>query len=183
MNSLRPLEHWDRGFESQSRHGCFCAFILCLCCSVYSIAMRLSPVQGVVTTVRRIKKLKSGLSIYLPTYLSICPSVRPSVRPYIHTYIHPSIHPSIHPWLYSPFLDLGRFCSFLILCTVGRLLGRGSARRKDKRTQTSMPWVGFEPTIPAFERAKTVNALGHVATVIGLKSGQGPAKGCGVGRQ
>jgi hypothetical protein len=29
--------------------------------------------------------------------------------------------------------------------------------------QTSMPWVGFEPTIPASERAKTVHAedLGH----------------------
>jgi hypothetical protein len=29
MNRLRPLEHWDRGFESHSRHGCLCAFILC----------------------------------------------------------------------------------------------------------------------------------------------------------
>jgi hypothetical protein len=28
MNRLRPLEHWDRGFESHSRHGCLCAFIL-----------------------------------------------------------------------------------------------------------------------------------------------------------
>jgi hypothetical protein len=32
MNCLRPLEHWDRGFESHSRHGCLCAFILCSCC-------------------------------------------------------------------------------------------------------------------------------------------------------
>jgi hypothetical protein len=31
---LRPLEHWDRGFESHSRHGYLFAFILCLCCSV-----------------------------------------------------------------------------------------------------------------------------------------------------
>jgi hypothetical protein len=22
MNRLRPLEHWSRGFESHSRHGC-----------------------------------------------------------------------------------------------------------------------------------------------------------------
>jgi hypothetical protein len=29
-NHLRPLEHWDRGFESHSRHGCLYAFILCL---------------------------------------------------------------------------------------------------------------------------------------------------------
>jgi hypothetical protein len=31
-----------------------------------------------------------------------------------------------------------------------------------------MPRVGFEPTIPALERAKTVHALGRAATVIGL---------------
>jgi hypothetical protein len=30
-----------------------------------------------------------------------------------------------------------------------------------------MPSVGFEPTIPAFERAKTINGLNHAATVIG----------------
>jgi hypothetical protein len=30
-----------------------------------------------------------------------------------------------------------------------------------------MPWVVFEPTIPAFERAKTVHALDSAATVIG----------------
>jgi hypothetical protein len=31
-----------------------------------------------------------------------------------------------------------------------------------------MPRVGFEPTITVFERAKTVHALDHVATVIEL---------------
>jgi hypothetical protein len=31
MKSLRPLEHWNLGFESHSRHECLCAFILCLC--------------------------------------------------------------------------------------------------------------------------------------------------------
>jgi hypothetical protein len=30
-----------------------------------------------------------------------------------------------------------------------------------------MPRVGFEPTIPVFERAKTVHALRRVAPVIG----------------
>jgi hypothetical protein len=34
-----------------------------------------------------------------------------------------------------------------------------------------MPRVRFEPTIPAFQRAKTVHALDRAATVIG-----GPAK-------
>jgi hypothetical protein len=31
-----------------------------------------------------------------------------------------------------------------------------------------MPWVGFEPTIPEFERAKTVHALDRAAIVIGF---------------
>jgi hypothetical protein len=30
-----------------------------------------------------------------------------------------------------------------------------------------MPWVRFEPTIPVFERTKTVHALERAATVIG----------------
>jgi hypothetical protein len=33
-----------------------------------------------------------------------------------------------------------------------------------------MPRVGFEPTIPAFKRAKTVHALDHAATAIGVKA-------------
>jgi hypothetical protein len=28
---LRLLKHWGSGFESHSRHGCLCVFILCLC--------------------------------------------------------------------------------------------------------------------------------------------------------
>jgi hypothetical protein len=31
-----------------------------------------------------------------------------------------------------------------------------------------MPLVGFKPTIPVFERAKTVQALDRAATVIGI---------------
>jgi hypothetical protein len=31
-----------------------------------------------------------------------------------------------------------------------------------------MPQVGLEPTIPVFERAKTVHALDRTTTVIGL---------------
>jgi hypothetical protein len=37
----------------------------------------------------------------------------------------------------------------------------------NKRTQTCMPRVGFEPTMPEFEKAKTVHALDRAATVIG----------------
>jgi hypothetical protein len=43
----------------------------------------------------------------------------------------------------------------------------GTTQTQNKRTQTSMPRVGFDPTIPVFERAKTVRALDSAATVIG----------------
>jgi hypothetical protein len=33
-----------------------------------------------------------------------------------------------------------------------------------------MPRVGFEPSIPVFQRAKTVNASDRAAAVIGLKT-------------
>jgi hypothetical protein len=82
-------------------------------------------------------------------------------------------------WLYSLLFGLGRFFSFLILYTVGRTSWTGdqpvarplptyrTIQIRNKRTQTSMPWVGFESSIPAFERAKTVHALDHAVTVIG----------------
>jgi hypothetical protein len=41
--------------------------------------------------------------------------------------------------------------------------------KNSKRTQTSMPQVGFELTIPVFERAKAVDVLDRAATVIGSK--------------
>jgi hypothetical protein len=60
--------------------------------------------------------------------------------------------------------------SFLIHAQPVRLLGRGISPSQDrylsteqhkqnKRTQTSMPGVGFEPTTPVFDRAKTVHVL------------------------
>jgi hypothetical protein len=82
----------------------------------------------------------------------------------------------IYLWLYSPSLDLGRFFSFLIFYIVDRTPGTGdqpiawplpahrTAQTQNKRTQTSMPQVGFETTIPVFERAKTeraANVVGH----------------------
>jgi hypothetical protein len=42
------------------------------------------------------------------------------------------------------------------------------AQTQNKRTQTSMPQVGFESTISVFERAKTVHASGRAATVTGI---------------
>jgi hypothetical protein len=47
----------------------------------------------------------------------------------------------------------------------GRYLHTGQ-HKQNKRTQTFMPQVEFEPTIPLFEWVKTVHALDHVAAVI-----------------
>jgi hypothetical protein len=38
---------------------------------------------------------------------------------------------------------------------------------QNKQKQTSMPRLGFVPTISAFERAKTAHALDRAVTVIG----------------
>jgi hypothetical protein len=74
---------------------------------------------------------------------------------------------------------LPRFFSFFILYTVGRSPWTGdqpvarplpthrTTQTQSMRTQTSMAWMGFEPTIPAFERAKTVHAFDREGTVIG----------------
>jgi hypothetical protein len=92
------------------------------------------------------------------------------------------VYLSIYLWLYSPLLGLGRFFSFLILYTVGRTPWTGdqpvarplpihrTTQKQNKLTQTSMSWVGFEPTIPLFERAKTVHALDSAASVIGRQT-------------
>jgi hypothetical protein len=55
MNYLRQLKHWDRGFESHSRHGCLCAFILCLRCV---LATGWSPIQGVLPAVMGLQHWK-----------------------------------------------------------------------------------------------------------------------------
>jgi hypothetical protein len=41
-----------------------------------------------------------------------------------------------------------------------------TTQKQNKCRPTSTPLVGFEPTIPVFKRAKTVNALDHKTTVI-----------------
>jgi hypothetical protein len=84
----------------------------------------------------------------------------------------------IYLWLYGSLLNLGRFFHFVIIYTVGRTswsrdqwFGRPlpthrTTQHRLKSTQTSMPRLGIYPTIPVFERAKTVHALDRAATVI-----------------
>jgi hypothetical protein len=58
--------------------------------------------------------------------------------------------------------------SFLILKSRQDSLDGGSARHKAAiNTNTSMPYVGFETTIPVFEGAKEFHVLDRAATVIG----------------
>jgi hypothetical protein len=88
------------------------------------------------------------------------------------------IYLSIYPGLYSPCWSWPLF-QFLNLNTVGRTPCTGdqpvtrplpthrTTQTQNKRTQTSMPRMGFESTIPVFDRAETVHALDRAATVIG----------------
>jgi hypothetical protein len=45
-----------------------------------------------------------------------------------------------------------------------------TTKTQNKRSRTSLSWVGSEPTIPAFKRTKTIHALDRAATVIGTYS-------------
>jgi hypothetical protein len=81
-----------------------------------------------------------------------------------------SVCPSSHPFIYGCtvfLLGLGRFFIFLTLYTVGRTHWTGdqpvartqlkhrTTQTQNKRSQITMPWVGFDPTIPAFELASS----------------------------
>jgi hypothetical protein len=80
----------------------------------------------------------------------------------------------IHYWLYSPLLCPGLF-SFVIFfyadgmtpLTSDQPVARPLLTHRTTHTQTSMLWVGFEPTNSVFNRAKTVHASDRAATVIG----------------
>jgi hypothetical protein len=78
-----------------------------------------------------------------------------------------------------PFVGPCPLFQFHILITVGRTPWTGdqhverrlpthrAAQTQNKRTQTFMPRMGFEPTTSVFERAKTVYVLDRTATMIG----------------
>jgi hypothetical protein len=95
------------------------------------------------------------LSIHLSIYLSI----------YL-IYLSVALQSFVGPWPLFQFL-------YPLTQSVG-LLGRGISPSQDRylrteqRKQISLPEVGFEPTIPLFERTKTVHAFDRAATVIGI---------------
>jgi hypothetical protein len=89
----------------------------------------------------------------------------------IHSFIHSSmtLPPFVGPW---PLLQ---FCNIFtqsvghlgwgISPSQGRYLHAGQHKHRINAQQESMPWMGFEYTIPVFE-AKTVQALDRAATMI-----------------
>jgi hypothetical protein len=79
----------------------------------------------------------------------------------------------------TALVDLGHIFSFSILYTTGRTTWTGDqpvartlpthiiTQTQNKHTQAFMSCVGFEPTIPVFERAKTFHALDCTETAVG----------------
>jgi hypothetical protein len=82
-----------------------------------------------------------------------------------YSFIHSSMAPQpfVGPWPLPQFFNIfntdGR-TRWTSDQPVSRPLPKHRpTQTQNKHTQTSMPWVGFKPTIPVFERAKTVHAL------------------------
>jgi hypothetical protein len=151
----------------------YCLILFPIYLQYLSIYLSVSP------SVRLPACLPTCLSLSLSVCLSVCLSI---CLPTIYL----SIYLPIYLWLYSPLLNVRRFFSFLILYTVGGIPWTGNqpvarplpthrtTQTQNKRTQRSMPWAGFETTIPLFKRAKAVHALDRMATVIGSRATDHP---------
>jgi hypothetical protein len=88
----------------------------------------------------------------------------------VNIYLSVALQPFVGPWPLFQFLDqytVGRTPWLGDQPVVRHLRTHRTTQAQNKRTQTSMLWVGFEPTISAFKRAKTIHALARAATVIG----------------
>jgi hypothetical protein len=95
---------------------------------------------------------------------------------YSLSFIHSSmaLQPFVGPWPLLQFRIL-----FFFFCTVGRILWttdqpvtrplptHRTTQTQNKRAHRHIPWMGFEQTIPGFERAKTVHASDCAAILIG----------------
>jgi hypothetical protein len=60
MNCLRLFELWDSGFESHSRHGCLCAFILYVCGVLFvgSVLATVISLERALPTLYRLRNWK-----------------------------------------------------------------------------------------------------------------------------
>jgi hypothetical protein len=106
-----------------------------------------------------------------------------SSKPYIfNLYYPPCFNSFIHSSMaLQPFVGSDRFFFFIfvVLYTVGIIPWMGdqpaarplpthrATQTQNKRTQTYMRRVRFEPTIPVFELSKTFHTFDLAATVIG----------------
>jgi hypothetical protein len=92
-----------------------------------------------------------------------------------------SVHSFIHRWLYSLLLGPGLFNSVIFFYTDGRISWTGdqpiarplpthrAAQTQNKCTENDpCLWVELKPTIPAFEKVKTVHAIDRAAPVAGI---------------
>jgi hypothetical protein len=110
---------------------------------------------------------KYAWATYLPTYLPTC--LPACLSAYLSIYVYLSLYLSMALQFF--FVGPWPLFTFWILDTVGRTPWTGdepvarplpmyrTTQTQNKRTQTYMPWLRFEPTIPAFEWAKTVLPL------------------------
>jgi hypothetical protein len=91
-----------------------------------------------------------------PTFISIHSSV--------------ALQPFVGPWppqLRNIFTQMVGLLRRVISPSQGRYLNTGQHKHRINAHTDFTPRVGFEPTIPAFERAKTVHVLDRTATVTG----------------
>jgi DNA-binding transcriptional regulator of glucitol operon len=83
-----------------------------------------------------------------------------------------ALQPFVGPWPHFQFLNLYAVSRtpWTGDRTVARLLpAHGTTQIQNKRTQTSIPRMGFESTTPVLEREKTVHVLDRTANVIGTR--------------
>jgi hypothetical protein len=83
-------------------------------------------------------------------------------------FIHSSIavQPFVGPWPLLLFRNLS-YTDGRTPWTSGQPPTHRATQTQNKRTQTPLLWVGFEPTITVFVRPKTVHALDRAAILIG----------------
>jgi hypothetical protein len=86
-----------------------------------------------------------------------------------NSYLSVALKAFVGPWSLFKFLEVlhsqkdsldGEFAR-------PKLPADRTAQTQNKRTQTSMQWVGFEPTTPMYERAKSLHTLDRAVTLIG----------------
>jgi hypothetical protein len=89
-----------------------------------------------------------------------------------HDIITMAVKPFVGNWPLLQFLEpihrreesLGEWSARLKAATYTQ---NNTSTEKTHIMQTSIPWVGLEPTIPAFDREKTIHVLDRATTLIG----------------